>query len=91
MLDSEADFFVEMRAFEVPKSAGFPDCVKYSLVLVCGEGCILRYDNEQGKGHHRHCNGKESKIEFGSIEDLLKYFFAEADEIRRKLKKGVLK
>ena len=45
--------------------------------------CILRYDNERSKGHHKHFREKESEIKFTSIEELLKTFLAEVEKIRR--------
>lgn len=47
---------------------------KYRLAyVVCGE-CILRYDNEAGKGDHRHFGGKESTYLFTTPEQLIADF-----------------
>jgi hypothetical protein len=35
---------------------------KYRLALVVDEICVLRYDNEAGKGDHRHIRNKERVI-----------------------------
>jgi hypothetical protein len=53
---------------------------KYRLAYVINEECVLRYDNETGKGDHKHLGAKESRYVFRSIEDLLSDF---EDEIRR--------
>lgn len=79
--------FVEFRVFEVSFSKEFPDHVKYSFVFVQHGKCALRYDNEHSKGHHKHFFGKESKIVFNSIEELVSEFFAEVEKIRKE--KGV--
>ena len=42
--------------------------------------CIVRYDNERGKGDHRHFEGKESPYHFKNIETLQADFHA---DIRR--------
>ncbi|HLD58666.1 MAG TPA: DUF6516 family protein [archaeon] len=76
--------FVEFRVFEVSFSKEFPDCVKYSFVFVQHGKCVLRYDNEHRKGHHRHFGSDETKIDFISIEDLLKNFFIKIERIRAK-------
>ena len=41
---------------------------------------MLRYDNETGKGDHRHVRGKEFNYSFRSIERLLVDFH---NEVRR--------
>jgi len=58
--------------------------VKYSLVYIHIEGesykRILGYDNERGKGHHRHYFGKEESIRFESVEKLIEMFL---EDVRR--------
>jgi hypothetical protein len=44
------------------------------LLHVVDEVCVLRYDNEAGKGDHRHERDKESPYKFVSPEKLLKDF-----------------
>ena len=53
---------------------------KYRLAYVVNEKCLLRFDNESGKGDHRHIKDNESIYAFLSIESLLIDF---QDEIRR--------
>ena len=36
---------------------------KYRLALIMNGECVLRYDNERGKGDHRHIEGREQAIE----------------------------
>ena len=47
---------------------------KYRLAYVINEVCVLRYDNEAGKGDHRHWNGEEGEYEFSDPEQLLADF-----------------
>lgn len=82
----DEDSFVEFRVYSVPKSTNFPDGVKYSMSFVHKNECILRYDNERGKGHHKHFKGEESKIEFKSMKELMKKFLNDVGKMRRELK-----
>ena len=47
---------------------------KYRLAYVVQGVCVVRYDNESGKGDHRHYKGKESKFAFESPEKLIQAF-----------------
>jgi hypothetical protein len=50
---------------------------KYRLAYVVDGMCVLRYDNETGKGDHRHCNGEESVYAFTTPEKLIADFQAD--------------
>ena len=39
--------------------------------------CVLRYDNEAGKGNHVHINQQELSYNFVSTEQLVDDFFAQ--------------
>ncbi|MCL8000476.1 DUF6516 family protein [Brucella sp. 21LCYQ03] len=56
---------------------------KYRLALVVSGECVLRYDNERGKGDHRHIDGLEEPIEFVSLEALYDAFLADMERIIR--------
>lgn len=47
---------------------------KYRLAYVVGGVCVVRYDNEVGKGDHRHFNGKESAYIFKTPDKLIADF-----------------
>ena len=47
---------------------------KYRLAYVVNGDCVLRYDNEAGKGDHRHYAGKDSHYEFSDPDALLADF-----------------
>ena len=69
------DAFAEIAVWRVPEPvppSGHP--FKYRLAYVVGGECVLRYDNERGKGDHRHINGKELPYVFESIDKLLDDF-----------------
>ena len=70
-----------MKVWKVPKSKDFPDGVKYSFVYIHNGKRVLGYDNERGKGHHKHIKGKEAEIEFKDSESLLLQFKREIEEL----------
>ena len=43
--------------------------------------CVLRYDNERGKGDHRHFEGCEEPVEVTSLEALYDAFQADMERI----------
>lgn len=76
--------FVEMVIWRVPKpvrnsSRGY----KYRLALVSGGVCVLRYDNEAGKGDHKHVGGREEPVAFTSLQGLLEEFRADVEAWRK--------
>jgi hypothetical protein len=50
---------------------------KYRLALVDREECVLRYNNESGKGDDRHRGTQETAYQFTTIERLLEDFDAD--------------
>lgn len=67
--------FAELVLWRVPKPvAGSAHSFKYRLAYVVTEVCVLRYDNEAGKGDHRYWNGTESEYNFSDPEKLLADF-----------------
>lgn len=47
---------------------------KYRLAYVVRGTCVLRYDNEVGKGDHRHFGGRERVYSFTTPEQLIADF-----------------
>ena len=73
--------FVAVRVFRVPtKVSGSTHDIKYSLAYVVEGECVLRFDNEAGKGDHFHRGGLEEPYAFTSLEQLLAYFWTAVDE-----------
>lgn len=48
---------------------------KYRLALVRAGTCILRYDNEAGKGDHRHLGEAQRRYPFTDPDSLLADFW----------------
>ena len=53
---------------------------KYRLYYGKDGICLVRFDNEQGKGDHKHVKGNESPYQFKDIPTLLKDFRGAIDE-----------
>ena len=53
--------------------------LKYSLAYVVSGVCVLRYDNEAGKGDHRHLGSLETPYAFSTPEALLADFWNDVD------------
>ena len=57
--------FAELVLWRVPKPvAGSTHQFKYRLAYVVDGVCVVRYDNEVGKGDHRHFGDKERVYAF---------------------------
>ena len=68
--------FVEIRVWRVPKPvAGSAHAFKYSLAFVVSGVCVLRYDNEAGKGDHKHIGERQFDYDFSSTDRLLNDFW----------------
>jgi hypothetical protein len=77
--------FVEIAVWQVPQPVRrFMHQLKYRLALVAAGECVLRYDNEAGKGDHRHYGNVESPYVFRSHEQLLADFWSDVEAWRRK-------
>ncbi|MBV5309493.1 toxin-antitoxin system TumE family protein [Chromatium okenii] len=50
---------------------------KYRLAYIVNGICVVRYDNERGKGDHRHVNGQEESYLFSTPEQLIRDFRAD--------------
>jgi hypothetical protein len=69
------DVFAEIIVWQVPHPLpGSDHLYKYRLAYVVNGTCVLRFDNEAGKGDHRHLKGREYPYIFHSLEDLLADF-----------------
>ena len=73
--------FADIRIWRVPASVrGSAHDLKYSLALVVDRTCVLRYDNEAGKGDHRHTvEGAQEAYSFSGVEALVEDFWKEVD------------
>ena len=67
--------FAELVLWRLPKPlAGSRHSFKYRLAYVVNGVCVLRYDNEVGKGDHRHQGDAEEAYEFTTPEELIADF-----------------
>lgn len=70
-----ASAFAELALWRVPQPvAGSRHGFTYRLVYVVDGVCVIRYDNESGKGDHRHVAGRESPYAFTTPDQLITDF-----------------
>jgi hypothetical protein len=63
---------IEVKIWKLPLSTvERPHGLKYSLFYGRNGERIIGYDNEAGKGDHRHYRAKEEKYQFKSLEQLI--------------------
>ena len=75
--------FVEMVVWRVPSPiSGSTHGFKYRLALVVNGSCVLRYDNEVGKGDHKHLGEHEISYVFTTPQALLNDFWKDVDNWR---------
>ena len=66
---------VEMVIWALPEpTADRPHGVKYRLYCGRDSSCVVRYDNESGKGDHRHFCEDEEPYRFESLDQLIADF-----------------
>ncbi len=64
--------FAELVLWRVPtRVPGSAHEFKYRLAYVVDSVCVVRYDNEVGKGDHRHFGAIENSYKFSTPERLL--------------------
>ncbi|MGQ0653507.1 MAG: toxin-antitoxin system TumE family protein [Betaproteobacteria bacterium] len=74
--------FVELVVWRVSAPVrGSQHEYRYRLALVVDGECVLRYDNEAGKGDHRHARDKEQEYRFKNAEQLLADFWSDVEEM----------
>lgn len=74
------DAFVSLRVWDVPIAVrGSSHRYKYALAFVVGGVCVLRYDNEAGKGDHKHIGIAERPYDFTTPAQLLSDFWRDVD------------
>lgn len=75
------DTVIEMVVWQLPRAtADRPHGYKYRLYCGRAGRCLVRYDNEAGKGDHVHEGNIERPYRFVSLERLIEDF--EADVAR---------
>lgn len=75
--------FAEIVIWQVPKPVlGCAHGFKYRLAYVSNKVCVLRYDNEAGKGDHRHLDECEAPYVFTTLNQLVDDFWADIARLR---------
>ena len=73
----------EMKLWHLPKAVpGSAHRFKYSLFYGWPGRRAVAYDNERGKGDHRHRGGVEESYTFESLDKLLGDFAADVEALR---------
>jgi hypothetical protein len=74
---------VEMKIWEVPTPvAGSAHKLRYSLFYGAKDKRLVGYDNERGKGDHRHIGDHQERYVFKSVELLMADFLADVCRLR---------
>jgi hypothetical protein len=72
----ESGATIELKVWRLPaRTAERPHGLKYSLFYGRPGKRIVGYDNETGKGDHRHFRGRERPYRFTTFEALLADFW----------------
>ena len=76
----------ELVIWKLPKKTKyFPKGIKYRLFYGNSKGeCLVRYDNERGKGHHKHFLENEYSYDFQNVEQLINDFIDDINKVRRR-------
>jgi hypothetical protein len=83
-------FIAEFVVWELPnKTSDRPHGYKYRLYYGDAKGrCLVRYDNEAGKGDHKHIKDKELPYQFSDIDTLFDDFENDIAKILKKHRGG---
>lgn len=83
-MDFDDGAVVEMVIWQVPAPvSGSRHRFKYRLYYGRNGRRVVGYDNERGKGDHRHLQGREENYRFTTVEQLVSDFLADVAEERR--------
>ena len=75
---------VEMTIWQlVTANRERPHGLKYSLYYGRADKLLVGYDNERGKGDHKHIGEREMRCRFVSVEQLVADFLADVDSARQ--------
>ena len=80
--DLPNDVLIEIKIWQLPEiDPERPHGLKYSLYCGRDGKRLVGYDNERGKGDHRHIGDREESFVFVSMEQLIQDFYADAFRI----------
>ena len=82
-IDYDDGSIVEMKIWRVPSPVPpTTHGLKYSLFYGRPGVRDVCYDNERGKGDHRHFKGAETPYEFSTVERLMSDFWSDVRSLR---------
>jgi hypothetical protein len=71
----QGEVVVEMVIWQLPGATpDRPHRLKYRLYCGRNDECLVRYDNEAGKGDHRHYGEWEEPYAFTGVDKLIEEF-----------------
>jgi hypothetical protein len=74
---------VEMTIWQLPRATTErPHGLKYSLFYGRDGQRVVGYDNERGKGDHKHHREVETRYKFESVEKMVADFLADVERAR---------
>ncbi len=74
---------VEMKIWQLQTAVpGSAHRLKYSLFYGMDGKRLAGYDNERGKGDHRHFQGRQERYDFTTVERLISDFMADVRGLR---------
>ena len=77
------DRFADVTIWRLPEPVpGSAHAFKYRLALVVDDVCVLRFDNETGKGDHKHVGARQVPYAFTTLARLVADFWQEVEDWR---------
>jgi hypothetical protein len=77
--------FVDIVIWKLPKPLqGSRHIFKYRLAYIANQRCVLRFDNEAGKGDHKHLDEIAVPYMFTNLDTLQTDFWAEIKRRRKR-------
>ena len=81
-LNLDDGFILQAVVWELPiPLPGSRHRFKYRLFYGRAGECLVRFDNERGKGDHKHTGNNEYPYRFVDLPTLLRDFYSEVDQI----------
>ncbi len=75
--------FAELAIWQLPSRLSPSEHdLKYRLSYIVDGERVVGYDNERGKGDHRHFKGREGAYKFQSVEKLVADFIRDVEDLR---------
>lgn len=80
--ENHGDGFIEIVIWNIPTPLPPSEhSFKYSLVYIVDSKRVVGYDNERGKGDHKHLNDEELPYIFTSPAQLMSDFMADIEGV----------